>query len=835
MAVIVEVQPDEQPTKPAGRDGRFTTEQKGKNVAQEHSQREFITQFVAHTPEPESEQRSRRTHVKRETAHDGRAPGPSQTRSKTAATFKRESSQVPDGGWFRATTEAGDGGGRGPPSSSSSSSSSSEDSDCSDSNSNSEANTTGSSSGSSSSEDDTPTDKTRKSSHAKRHRKRQKEDRKMMRKALSGVKIKTPFVWDGTADLDVFDQWTYEIDTWAELNDLADRVVVKLMIQFMKGDASRFFMRHVATRQADWTVKRLYEALFDYCFPTDYKARLRTRLERSVQGKNRQLAVRFPDVTDFQLVQIFWKGINTYLRVYLIEKGLNPEKTPLDKLEEAYTEARREERAFSGQVPGRSWGRFGTRSEDPEPYQGEKSRVAREPAKTNQRDMRGHQSDSRKDHYTAPKGFRRESERMTKMSREERDRLRAEGRCFTCKETGHQSSNCPTRKTAKAPRVPGLQAGAVNFQDLERLAEQARLSKDSPLFVGCMSLPRERTETATSGGRQEGVSTSSDRSDSGIWSRAHTDDCIQYLQVLFQSYHEFELLRYSVDIYGGPDEFLVTDRRAAVGIPDEYVVTRRDLDDPDWNVSTAIQREWNAWITIPPRPEWGTGFPPCDASKESWPALYWLRAHVAAVLDSSHPAVPGRSQLVRVEIHESGYVATSELNSEEYIFTHEEISDPSFDPAAIVPMVLDGYSTDELWHVWRAGERRRRRRMKLMACAVRPKGGRKPSSRPRQTEGAGSPARVAQALERNAMRPKDYTRVAPMPIIVNIEINGSPARALLDTGCMADFISTTLVDQLQIQTEVSRYKALDQRSVECAPQISSTRRYPASGGSMSLT
>ncbi|OSC97145.1 hypothetical protein PYCCODRAFT_1331539, partial [Trametes coccinea BRFM310] len=58
------------------------------------------------------------------------------------------------------------------------------------------------------------------------------------------------------------------------------------------------------------------------------------------------------------------------------------------------------------------------------------------------------------------------------------------------------------------------------------------------------------------------------------------------------------------------------------------------------------------------------------------------------------------------------------------------------------------------------------------------------------------------AIERNAMRPKDYTRVAPMPIIVNIQINDSPARALLDTGCMADFISTTLVDQLTIRTEV---------------------------------
>ncbi|KAI0371577.1 hypothetical protein BV20DRAFT_941789, partial [Pilatotrama ljubarskyi] len=173
-----------------------------------------------------------------------------------------------------------------------------------------------------------------------------------MRKALAGVEIKPPFVWDGKPDLDLFDQWTYEVDTWGELNELSDRIILKLMVQFMTGEPGRFFMRHVSTRQSEWTVKRLYEALFDYCFPTDYKARLRARLERSYQGKSRvcdfvrdiqQLAARFPDVTDFQLVQIFWKGLNTYLRVYLIEKGLNPEKTKLDKLvkyavrkEEAY-------------------------------------------------------------------------------------------------------------------------------------------------------------------------------------------------------------------------------------------------------------------------------------------------------------------------------------------------------------------------------------------------------------------------------------------------------------------------------------------------------------------
>ena len=59
------------------------------------------------------------------------------------------------------------------------------------------------------------------------------------------------------------------------------------------------------------------------------------------------LAAQFPDVSDFQLAQIFWRSVHGYIHVYLIEKGLHPERTPLDKMvkyavrrEEAYLEAR---------------------------------------------------------------------------------------------------------------------------------------------------------------------------------------------------------------------------------------------------------------------------------------------------------------------------------------------------------------------------------------------------------------------------------------------------------------------------------------------------------------
>ncbi|EJF55667.1 hypothetical protein DICSQDRAFT_12111, partial [Dichomitus squalens LYAD-421 SS1] len=52
------------------------------------------------------------------------------------------------------------------------------------------------------------------------------------------------------------------------------------------------------------------------------------------------------------------------------------------------------------------------------------------------------------------------------------------------------------------------------------------------------------------------------------------------------------------------------------------------------------------------------------------------------------------------------------------------------------------------------------------------------------------------------MRPKDFSRVIPKPVVLLVYINGERARALLDTGSMADFMSTTLVDQLGLKKDI---------------------------------
>ena len=54
------------------------------------------------------------------------------------------------------------------------------------------------------------------------------------------------------------------------------------------------------------------------------------------------------------------------------------------------------------------------------------------------------------------------------------------------------------------------------------------------------------------------------------------------------------------------------------------------------------------------------------------------------------------------------------------------------------------------------------------------------------------------ALEQNAAKPKDFTRIVPKAIIVQCHIEGQSMRALIYSGSFSDFISTVMVDQLKL-------------------------------------
>ncbi|KIK38203.1 hypothetical protein CY34DRAFT_91401, partial [Suillus luteus UH-Slu-Lm8-n1] len=60
----------------------------------------------------------------------------------------------------------------------------------------------------------------------------------------------------------------------------------------------------------------------------------------------------------------------------------------------------------------------------------------------------------------------------------------------------------------------------------------------------------------------------------------------------------------------------------------------------------------------------------------------------------------------------------------------------------------------------------------------------------------------ARTLHRNSARPRTPTRILPRALVVVVMINDRPCRALLDSGSLTDFLSTTVVDQLKLKYDL---------------------------------
>ena len=85
----------------------------------------------------------------------------------------------------------------------------------------------------------------------------------------------------------------------------------------------------------------MFEAIFDYCFPVDFKDRLRAKLSQAVQGNRRvrdflrdieKPASRFLDVNERAIMQALWNGMYQHIRLRLIEWGVSTERSSLKRI-----------------------------------------------------------------------------------------------------------------------------------------------------------------------------------------------------------------------------------------------------------------------------------------------------------------------------------------------------------------------------------------------------------------------------------------------------------------------------------------------------------------------
>ncbi|KAJ7581639.1 hypothetical protein C8J56DRAFT_1100990 [Mycena floridula] len=295
--------------------------------------------------------------------------------------------------------------------------------------------------------------RSRSSAKKRDHSKKYKLNRKDVKRALKSTKVKTPTIYDGSPDIKVFDKFCFELDNWRELLDISDSVAVKMASNFLSDKASDFFMDHVARKQHKWNIPKVYDAMFEYCFPSDIKERLRAELVSLKQGSRNiqdfavdieSRARRFPDMTARTLVQILWDGVPQFIRVKWRERGFSPESTSFERLERygiRYEQIQemidREQKESQEQSGNHQWDKC-NQDDDDEPCKNDSSRSHGSPILNASGDR---------------DPVRKAEPKQKRIPQEEFDQLWAEGRCFTCKEVGHESRNCPTRGFGKKPTI----------------------------------------------------------------------------------------------------------------------------------------------------------------------------------------------------------------------------------------------------------------------------------------------------------------------------------------------------------------------------------------------
>ena len=77
-----------------------------------------------------------------------------------------------------------------------------------------------------------------------RKRKNYQKRQKIKLEQMTRIKMDMPTTYDGMPEL--FERWTYAVNTWFEITCFPKRYRVKQMLSFMKGRAEQYFITFVA-------------------------------------------------------------------------------------------------------------------------------------------------------------------------------------------------------------------------------------------------------------------------------------------------------------------------------------------------------------------------------------------------------------------------------------------------------------------------------------------------------------------------------------------------------------------------------------------------------------
>jgi hypothetical protein len=589
------------------------------------------------------------------------------------------------------------------------------------------------------------------------------------------IKPIPPESYDGSTNTRIFHKFVMEATHYMKDGQVAKHRQVAMLARFLTGTAYDYYVRKVAYDPERWSLRRFFQGLFDYCFPVNFLGIQRKNFNQCRQGNRtvrefvyelNELSVMVGSIDERARVNRLWYGCSHEIQRELWMRGLNPELSDFEtvamtaetvELASSVTERRNAGPKAENQPSDKRKGSGNTHQADTSRSHADKGTHSKPGHHVPRADARG-QRDERK-----PFQKKHDSQKGV-MTEKEKDELRAEGKCFVCRGTGHMARNCPQRNTVNASgrtgQAPGVRNNAIRLgpSDLAQLEQLADASEAiESLTLGSMAILPDQEWVdevpSTVGDSSEIDSDDSEGSDAGsLSSEDDTELEINYTD-------------------GQPGAAPISQRRNGVeGLPRFMTISL--MEDP-----IAARVEFVLQASAPyagdgsaPRRDQGEGrFVSYQVTGRQW--LVWDSWWVDTEGEEEH--FLSLERVLRPSFNVAGWyrkIRKKRAHPRGPNFFDDDDNFPD-DHARRDWGVMNVIPARALWDITN---------LPIWCCA--------------QRLGDPDPA----TIQRNAARLKDFTRKVPRPVVVVVRINGHPTRALIDSGSLGDFMSTTLADQLKV-------------------------------------
>ncbi|KAJ8693232.1 hypothetical protein PTI98_010471 [Pleurotus ostreatus] len=167
------------------------------------------------------------------------------------------------------------------------------------------------------------------------------------------LKAVAPTVFTGEPKIDLFNRWMREGLHYLDDARVERRKEIRALARYTEGKAQAYYQNVIADDESNWTLEEYFKAIYDACFPSNFREKQRRKLERFYQGELlvKEYAAQMYDMintiggldTRQRVVHLF-RGLNPELAIACRRMGLNPEDASWD---EVVAEAENEEIVLS--------------------------------------------------------------------------------------------------------------------------------------------------------------------------------------------------------------------------------------------------------------------------------------------------------------------------------------------------------------------------------------------------------------------------------------------------------------------------------------------------------